>query len=163
MSDQGWRDMIVGERMTVDRAFEDDIEASPFSRQQWGLVMTAVEFEVIGDQQSGYRLTADTSKLGHVLPELNKMADQGMAGPGAAGSRGGGSGGGLFGSVKSALGLGNDGDDEQRAAAESLATEYASELQAELEESGKWERVCEQATKKADKADDGHEGHEAGN
>ena len=149
MSDQGWRDMIVGERMTVDRAFEDRIQSSPFSRQQWGLVMTAVEFQVTGDEEAGYRLTADTSKLGHVLPELDRMADQGMAGPGAAGSRGGGGGSGLLGSVKSALGLGGGGD-EQRAAAETLATEYASALQDELEESGKWERVCEQATDEPD-------------
>lgn len=145
MSDDGWRDMIVGERMTVDRAFEDRIEASPFSRQQWGLVMTAVEFQIDGDDESGYHLVADTSKLGHVLPEIDRMADQGMGGREATPS--GSGGGGIFGSVKSAIGLGGGGsDDEQREAAESLAREYASALQSELEEAGKWERVCERAT-----------------
>lgn len=144
MSDQGWRDMIVGERMTVDRAFEERISASPFSRQQWGLVMTAVEFQISGDVDAGHQLVADTSKLGHILPELDRMANQGMAGPGAASS--GRGGGGLFGSIKSALGIGDGADDEQREAAERMATEYAKELQSELEESGKWETVVERAT-----------------
>lgn len=150
MSEDSWRDMIVGERMTVDRAFEDRIEASPFSRQQWGLVMTAVEFQITGDEESGYQLVADTSKLGHVLPELDRMASQGMGGSGAAaGGQGLGSSdsGGFLESVKDALGLGSgEADDEQREAAKMLATEYAKQLQTELEESGKWEKICTRAS-----------------
>lgn len=150
MSEDSWRDMIVGERMTVDRAFEDRIEASPFSRQQWGLVMTAVEFQIAGDEESGYQLVADTSNLGHVLPELDRMASQGMGGSGAApGGQGLGSrdSDGFLESVKDALGLGSGGaDDEQREAAKTLVTEYAKQLQTELEESGKWEKICTRAS-----------------
>jgi len=45
MSDD-WTDRIAGERMAVDKQFADRVEGSSFSNQQWGLVMTAVEFEI---------------------------------------------------------------------------------------------------------------------
>ena len=148
MTNDAWRDMIVGERMSVDRSFDDRIRASPFSRQQWGLVMTAVEFQIEKDGESSYRLIADTSKLGHVLPEIDRMASQGMGDPGAASGRGSS---GLFGSVKSALGLGGSAqNDEQREAAERLTSDYARELQSELEENGKWDLVVERATADVD-------------
>jgi len=65
--------------------------------------------------------------------------------PGGAGGSGG-SGGGLVDSIKGALGLGGSGgsdgpSDEELDAAERLVQEYADELQAHLEEVGKWEQV----------------------
>ena len=119
-----WTDRIVGDRMTVDQQFTDRVESSPFSRQQWGLVMTAIEFEIENpSDDEAAQLVADTSALSSVIPELDSMDEHPMAGPsGPSGSGGrGGSGDGVIGGIKDALGLGGDGDDadldEERLAA----------------------------------------------
>ncbi|PSP77858.1 hypothetical protein BRC81_09270 [Halobacteriales archaeon QS_1_68_20] len=141
-----WRDLIVGARMTVDQEFAPRVAESQFSRQQWGLIMTAVEFEVEHPEDpERARIVADTSKLPAVMPELDDV-DATMAGPAAAGGTPDRSGGILDG-IKNLLG-GDDGDsDEQRrAAAESLAQEYAAELQAHLESTGRWDEVRQAAS-----------------
>lgn len=150
MTDNDWTGRIAGERMSVDQQFTDRVEASSFSNQQWGLVMTAIEFEIEGasDPESA-RIVADTSKLGSIMPELDRVGNQApMGGPGD--SRGG-SGGGLLSGVKSMLGIdGGDGDDEQTAEAERLAQAYADELQSELETKDRWDSVCEAAAESPD-------------
>ncbi|WP_200531535.1 DUF5799 family protein [Halorubrum sp. LN27] len=142
-----WTDAIVGERMTVDNQFNDRVSASRFSSQEWGLIMTATEFEIedAGDPEEA-RIVADTSNLPAIMPELENVRSQVAAMGGAPGGDGGkgGSGGGLVDSIKGALGLGggNDGpSDEELDAAERLVQEYADELQAHLEEVAKWEQV----------------------
>jgi len=140
-----WQDHIVGARMAVDQEFADRVAESQFSRQQWGLIMTAVEFDLEhpGDPDRA-RIVADTSKLPHIMAELDNVQRQTAA---MQGGRDPGGGGGLFDSVKSALGLGGDdgADEELRLAAESLAREYASELQAHLEAEGRWQTVRDAA------------------
>ncbi|AQL41235.1 hypothetical protein BV210_00255 [Halorientalis sp. IM1011] len=141
-----WTDRIVGDRMTVDQQFTDRVESSQFSRQQWGMVMTAIEFDIENPtDQEAATLVADTSALPSVIPELDSMDDHPMAGPGGPGGSVGDTGGGMFGGIKDALGLGSDEDDdldeERLAAAERLADEYAAELQAHLEETGKWSAI----------------------
>lgn len=141
MTRKAWQERIVGERMTVDNRFADRVAASEFTRQQWGLVMTAVEFEIAHpEDEERARLVADTSKLPQILPELDRVQQQMDA---MAGGAGGGDGGGLVDAVKGALGLGGGGgpDPERREAAEALTREYAEELQALLEERGRWEEV----------------------
>jgi len=138
----GWQDQIVGERMTVDQEFADRVRASSLSRPQWGLVMTAVEFEIRdADDPEAAAMVADTSKLEHVLPEMANVDDQmnAMAG----GSGGSSSGSGVVGGIKNALGLGGGGDDNEELAEEStqLAQAYADELQAHLENEGRWDDV----------------------
>ncbi|WP_435095015.1 DUF5799 family protein [Halorubrum sp. N11] len=143
-----WTDAIVGERMTVDNQFTDRVSASRFSSQEWGLIMTATEFEIENaDDPADARIVADTSSLPAIMPELENVRSQVAAmggGPGDTGGSGG-SGGGLVGSIKSALGLGGGGSDgpsdEEIDDAERLVQEYADELQARLEEVGKWEQV----------------------
>lgn len=140
MADQTWTDLIVGDRMTVDQQFNDRVTASEFTRQEWGLVMTAVEFEIENPEDADdARIVANTSKLEHVMPELDNIKQQ-------MNPMGGGSGsdsGGIISSVKSALGMGeSDGADEEKTrAAERLTQEYADELQAHLEEKGKWSQI----------------------
>jgi len=136
--------MIAGARMTVDQEFAERVMESQFSRQQWGLVMTAVEFDVEdAEDPDAARIVADTSKLEHVLPELDQL-EQSMNAMGAGGG-GGGGGGGIVDSIKGLLG-GDDGADEGRkAAAEALAQEYATELQAHLEASGRWDEIRQAA------------------
>ncbi|VTT87859.1 hypothetical protein DM2_1193 [Halorubrum sp. DM2] len=143
-----WTDAIVGERMTVDNQFNERVAASRFSSQEWGLIMTATDFEIENaDDPESARVVADTSSLPAIMPELENLRSQ-MAGMGGApgGAEGGNSGGGLVDSIKGALGLGGGGgsggaSDEELEAAERLVQEYADELQAHLEEVGKWEQV----------------------
>ncbi|WP_144921031.1 DUF5799 family protein [Halorubrum salsamenti] len=142
-----WTDAIVGERMTVDNQFTDRVSASRFSSQEWGLIMTATEFEIEdADDPDDARIVADTSSLPAIMPELENVRSQVAAMGGAPGGDGGsgGSGGGLVDSIKGALGLGGGDDgpsDEELDAAERLVQEYADQLQAHLEEVGKWEQV----------------------
>ncbi|OYR39083.1 hypothetical protein DJ82_11655 [Halorubrum sp. Ib24] len=142
-----WTDAIVGDRMTVDNQFTDRVSASRFSSQEWGLIMTATELEIedAADPEEA-RIVADTSSLPAIMPELENVRSQ-VAAMGGAPDRGdgGGAGGGLVDSIKGALGLGGSGggggSDEELAAAEQLVQEYADELQAHLEDNGKWEQV----------------------
>lgn len=151
MSDQ-WTDLIVGDRMTVDQQFSDRVTNSQFSNQQWGLVMTAVEFEIEQpDDEEHAQLVADTSNLPAIMPELDNIDQVGpMGGAGGPGQRGGNDGSGLLGGVKDALGLGGgseeseagtDIDQDKLEAAEALAQEYATQLQSQLEDGGKWAEV----------------------
>ncbi|WP_353633783.1 DUF5799 family protein [Halobacterium sp. NMX12-1] len=137
-----WQDLVVGARMAVDQEFTERVRGSSLSNSQWGLVMTAVEFDVedAADPENA-RIVADTSKLEHVLPEMQNVDDQMAMGGGARGQSN--SGGGVVGGIKDALGLGSDDDggEELEAEATKLAGEYADALQSHLEDEGKWESV----------------------
>ena len=149
MTERGWQDLVVGDRMAVDQEFAQRVSDSQFSRQEWGLIMTAVEFEIEnpGDAEQA-RVVADTSKVEQVMPELENIQNQ-MGAMGGAGGGGQTGGGGIFDSVKDALGLGGDGgggvDHDRLDAATRLAEEYAGELQQRLEAQGKWAQVREAA------------------
>jgi hypothetical protein len=142
-----WTDRIVGDRMRVDQEFNDRVVASEFSSQEWGLIMTAVEFEIEHPEDpERARIVANTEKLPQVMPELDNIKQQMNAMGGAGGGKSDDSGGGgLFGSIKSAFGLGGGGgggsDKQKLAAAEELTQEYADALQQRLESTGKWEQV----------------------
>ena len=145
MSNREWSDKIAGDRMAVDQEFASTVENSQFSRQQWGLIMTAVEFEVEGSADGEDRLVANTDNLPHIMSELDNVGGS-MGGMGAmdgGGSDGSDGGGGVLGSVKNALGMGgDDGTDRERIdAAERLTQRYADALQERLEERGKWDDV----------------------
>ena len=145
-----WTDRIVGERMQVDKEFSEKVAASHFSRQQWGLIMTAVEFDIENPEDpDAARLVADTSKLPSIAPELERMEQRGGAG-GMGGmadaakvdEESDDSSGGFLGGVKDALGIGGGTNErEQLAAAEEMAQMYADQLQDKLEARGKWETV----------------------
>ena len=148
MSESDWTDRIVGERMQVDQEFNEKVAASNFSNQQWGLIMTAVEFEIENpDDPESARLVANTSKVESIVPELENIDQRtGMAAQGGGGS---GSSGGLLDGVKNALGLGGGGggvDREQLAAAEEMAQLYAGDLQDKLQSRGKWDEICDLAS-----------------
>ncbi|MCU4718714.1 DUF5799 family protein [Halapricum hydrolyticum] len=149
MSDNSWRDMLAAERMRVDRQFEDRVQSSSFTRQQWGLVMTAVEFDVENPADpDAARLIADTSKLSSVMPQIKQMEQSGGAMGGAAG--GGGGGGGLLSKLASVLpGGGGSGGGKRQREAESLAEEYAEKLQERLEKRDRWQSIREQAAQES--------------
>jgi len=131
--------------MQVDQQFTDQVVNSQFSNQQWGLIMTAVEFEIdTPERPKEASLVANTENLDQILPELDKI-DRGMGGAGPGGD-GGGSSGGLLDAIGTLIpGVGGDDtgvDDEQRAAAVALTDEYATQLQAHLEKQGRWADLC---------------------
>ena len=135
MSTRPWEDRIVGDRMTVDQEFTDTVESSQFSRQQWGLIMTAVEFDIENPSDESAALVADTEKLPHVMDELD---DIDARNPMAASDD---SSGGILDSIGGLFGGGDDDHDEQLAAAERLTGRYADQLQSHLEERGKWDEI----------------------
>jgi hypothetical protein len=140
-----WQDALAGERMKVDQEFAPRVRESPLSNQQWGLVMTAVEFEFErATDPERARIVANTERLEHVLPEIRAMDEGRPGGPTGSGGGGSGSGGGIVDAVKRALGLGGGGDD-LRAVAEELAADYAEEFQAHLERQGSFEEVRRRA------------------
>lgn len=143
MSQSNWTDAIVGERMAVDQQFSGRVRESSFSNQEWGLIMTATEFEIEdADDPEAARIVAETSKLPAIMPEVEKMSES-MGQMGGA-PRSGGSSGGIVDSVKKALGMGGGGDGaglERLDAAEELVQEYADALQSHLEDNGRWEQV----------------------
>lgn len=164
-----WTDKLVGARMRVDSEFTSEVDNSQFSRQEWSLIMTAVEFDVENPGDPGEaRLVADTTKIRDILPEVQRVAEmQGMQAYGRQRSSGLGPslGGGLLDTVKDALGLGggrsdgggsdgggsgggvnrgdtvSDVDEETVSAAASLVDHYASRLQSHLERKDRWEEV----------------------
>ncbi|QCJ48239.1 MULTISPECIES: DUF5799 family protein [Haloprofundus] len=141
---QNWTDSIVGERMTVDREFNQRIRDSAFTSQEWGLVMTATEFEIENaDDPENARIVANTEKVPQIIPELENVRSQ-MQSMGGAPERSNRGGGGIVDSIKGALGLGSGGggvDQEKLERAERLTQEYADELQSHLEQKGKWQQV----------------------
>jgi len=137
-----WKDRVVGERMSVDDEFGEQVEASSFSRQQWGLIMTAINFRIENPEDpETARLTVDTGKLPQVMPEIDNVEKQ-MASMGAGGSGSTSSGEGFLGGVKRALGFGGGDESERYEEAETLVREYASLLQERLEENGRWSEAC---------------------
>ncbi|WP_148416310.1 DUF5799 family protein [Haloferax sp. KTX1] len=138
-----WTDSIVGDRMTVDREFNEQVMNSRFNSQEWGLIMTATEFEIENaDDPEAARIVADTEKVPQIIPELDNIRSQ-MGGMGGGGDDSS-SAGGIVDSIKGALGMGGGGkkgEQEKLEAAERLTQEYADALQDHLEKKGKWNQV----------------------
>lgn len=141
----GWRDKLAGARMRVDQDFNQRVLDSQFSNQEWGLIMTAIEFGIDSPERPAEaEMTANTENLEQIMPELENLP-QGMARPGGGG---GGDSGGVIDSLKSVLGFdgsdtnGSSVNEDELAAATALVEEYAGELQAHLEERGRWADVC---------------------
>jgi hypothetical protein len=139
-----WSDRIVGARMAVDSEFSSQVDNSVFSRQEWGLVMTAVEFDIENaDDDAAAELVANTDSLRDVLPELERAREAQAAM--AAGREPDDSGGGFVDNLKNALGFGgNDADEideDQLREARRLADAYATELQSYLESNGRWAEI----------------------
>ncbi|WP_254534581.1 DUF5799 family protein [Halomarina litorea] len=151
---RNWTDRIVGTRMAVDREFEERLGQSEFERQEWGLVMTAVEFDIENPEDpESARLVGDTENLPAIVPELERIANENPMGGGSKKQSSG-----VLGSLKNALGMGGDDskfDESKVQAAEALVAEYTDMLQARLEDNGRWAEICEAArtSKEAEGAD----------
>jgi hypothetical protein len=141
-----WSEHLAGARMQVDSRFNDRILDSQFSNQEWGIIMTAVEFEIdTPENPDQAQLLANTDNIPAVIGELDTDQARHPAAPAETESSGG-----LLDRLGSLLGGGGSegsDDSEKLDAAEQLAEEYAVELQAFLEEEGRWGSVCESATR----------------
>jgi hypothetical protein len=137
-----WRDSIAGARMQVDQQFQSRIQQSQFTSQEWGLIMTAIEFDIERpDDPDRAQLVADTSQLDQILPELDRIQQE-MGGTGGTGP--GSSPGGIVEQFKDLLSPSSNssnGGGDREAAATALAEEYARDLQTYLEKRGRWEDI----------------------
>lgn len=147
-SDVAWQDMVVGDRMAVDKEFGPQVEHSQFTRQEWGLIMTATDFYIEHPKdEERARIVADAENVPAIVPEFENLEQaQAMGASGGMGAPGGKGGGSLLDSVKDALGIGGGGgaaaaDEETVEAARKLTQAYADELQSRLEEQDRWDEV----------------------
>jgi hypothetical protein len=145
MSD-AWTDNLAGARMQVDQQFNDRILDSQFSNQEWGLIMTAVEFDIENPgQPEEATLVADTEDLEQVIPELDKIKQQ-MGGSSDPTNQDSSSGllGGRLGKYLDALQSSSQSSNhhQQLNNATTLVNEYALELQRFLEAEGRWTDIC---------------------
>jgi len=144
-----WADRLAGARMQVDQQFQETLESSEFTNQEWGLVMTAVEFDMEhADDPDRAQLVADKEKLAEIIPELDKIQQEmgGAARPKDSGP----SGDGIFGRFRQYLDnltseRSSTPDHERMAAAKVLVDEYTQELQAHLEKTDRWEDIRQAA------------------
>jgi hypothetical protein len=142
----GWRDQLAGARMQVDQQFNDRVLSSEFSNQEWGLIMTAVEFDIEDPEDpETAELVANTDHIDQIMPELDNLP-QGL---GASPDSQSDSSGGFLSSVKNALGLSpstvDEPDSDDFEAATALVEEYTAALQAHLEDEKQWAAVCSAA------------------
>ena len=140
-----WTDRLAGARMQVDQQFQDRVAESEFTSQEWGLIMTAVEFEIDdpGDPEAA-RLVADTSKFGDIVPELENIKQEmgAQQPPRETGGEG------ILGRLRQLFGSSGEEtttDEERLDEARSLVEAYASALQRHLEARGRWEEIREAA------------------
>ena len=150
--DNRWTDYLAGARMQVDQQFSEQVRASEFTNQQWGLIMTAVEFDIEHPADPDQaELVANTDDVEAIIPELDAIEQQTVGGTAPGGS--GGSGESLLGRIRSYFGGGSDGDDDQYREAVALVDEYTTQLQALLREEGRWQELCAAAAEAEAKAE----------
>ncbi len=147
-----WTDLLAGARMQVDQQFQEHLEQSDFTNQEWGLVMTAVDFEIQhADDPERAQLVADQEQIRQIIPELDNIQQQmgGAAQPVESNPDGGG----MFGRLRQYLGfLSSDTasskpDKERLTAAKTLVEEYTEQLEAYLRERERWEEIRKAAAK----------------
>lgn len=137
----GWQEMIIADRMAVDREFQERVNESSFSNQGWELVMTAVEFEIVNPEDpDAAHIEVNSEHIDSVLPAM-KEAEKALGAPQQGGSSFTDK---IASELKGFLDRGQD-DAKRKAEAEQLAGEYANVLHSRLQRQGKWEQVCHQA------------------
>jgi len=140
-----WYSRAAHERVQVDQTFNARLRDKPVTAHQWGLLMTAIEFDIVNPEEpERARIVPDVSKVDSVLEQVKEAEDASNApAPDSPG---------VVERVKRTLGL-SDPEDPYKRAARSLASQYATELQEELEEQGRWEESCQRAAKENAKAE----------
>ncbi|WP_302080172.1 DUF5799 family protein [Salinibaculum rarum] len=144
-----WTDRLAGARMQVDQRFQETLDASSFTNQEWGLVMTAIDWDIENPEQpDAATLVADTSKLSDIIPELENIQQE-MGGAQRPVEKGPDTSG-IFGRLKRYihdLQSNSSGESSRKRFedAKELVDGYTVELQSYLEERGQWEDICQAA------------------
>lgn len=149
-----WTDMLAGARMQVDQQFQRRLEGSDFTNQEWGLIMTAVDFKILNaDDPEEAQLVADRDKIQQIIPELDSIQRQmgGAARPVESNPDGSG----MFGRIKQYLNFLSDDtsgepDEERLAKAKVLVDEYTEQLEAYLRDRDRWDEIREAAANQQD-------------
>jgi hypothetical protein len=141
-----WTDQLAGARMQVDQRFQDTLEASSFTNQEWGLVMTAIDWDIENpDTPEEAKLVADTDKLSEIIPELENIQSQ-MGGAQRPVEDGPDTSG-FLGRIKRYLhdltsNTSGQSSKKRYNDAVELVEGYTVELQTFLEERGRWQEIC---------------------
>jgi hypothetical protein len=152
-----WTDKLARARIQVDKEFHEAIERSQFTEQEWGLVMTAVEWRVANPTDPDHaKLVAETDNVEDILPQLTRIrrdVQTAAAGPDAARQRSLAEGfsGWINGFVEMLSRAVSGGSTDSRVeAADALAAEYAERVQDYLERRGRWDDIRQAAAEAAD-------------
>jgi hypothetical protein len=141
-----WTDQLAGARMQVDQRFQDTLEASSFTNQEWGLVMTAIDWDIENpDTPEEAELVADTDQLSEIIPELENIQNQ-MGGSQRPVEEGPDTQG-FLGRIKRYIhdltsNTSSQSSKKRYNDAVELVEGYTMELQSFLEERGRWADVC---------------------
>jgi len=149
-----WTDQLAGARMQVDQRYQDVLDASDFSNQEWGLVMTAIDWDIENPEDpEEATLVADKSKLPDIVPELRTIQKEmgGSPTPVEEGPNTEGFLGRLRQYVHHLRGD-NESSEKKLGDAEELVDGYTLELQEFLEERGRWEDLCAAAARQQKQA-----------
>ena len=141
-----WTDQLAGARMQVDQRFQDTLEASSFTSQEWGLVMTAIDWDIENPKTpEEAELVADTDQLSEIIPELENIQNQ-MGGAQRPVEEGPDTRG-FLGRIKRYVhdltsNASGESSKKRYNDAVELVEGYTIELQSYLEERGRWEEIC---------------------
>jgi hypothetical protein len=141
-----WTDQLAGARMQVDQRFQDTLEASSFTNQEWGLVMTAIDWDIENPETpEEAELVADTDQLSEIIPELENIQSQ-MGGSQRPVEEGPDTQG-FLGRIKRYIhdltsNTSSQSSTKRYNDAVELVEGYTMELQSFLEERGRWADVC---------------------
>ena len=141
-----WTDQLAGARMQVDQRYQETLDGSSFSNQEWGLVMTAIDWDIENPENpEEAELVPDTHKLSDIIPELENIQQQ-MGGASQPVEEGPDTSG-FLGRIKQYVhDLTSDASGESSQKRYNDAVElvegYTMELQSYLEERGRWEDIC---------------------
>lgn len=144
-----WTDRLAGARMRVDQQFQDKLVESEFTSQEWGLIMTAVEFEVeYADDPEKARLRANKEKLEEIIPELQNIQKEMGGSPRPVESAPTGES--TLGRIKQYLHqlrpeTPAQNDSERLSEARVMTDEYAHDLQKFLEKRDRWDEIRQAA------------------
>jgi hypothetical protein len=140
---EDWTNHLAGARMAVDQQFEDRVLASDFSNQQWGLIMSAVEFRIErAAEPEVASLVVETEQVEAIVPELNKIQSQMGGAPGADQQGGSDS---AMDRLKGWLGMDQQNEADQLAEATDLVEAYGEHLERYLKDQDRWEDICAKA------------------
>lgn len=134
-------ELLIGHRMNADKVFASRVAESRFSRAEWDLIMSIVEFEIDdpSDPETA-KLLPVTDDLDDALAATDEIPTVNASDPYSAGSPQSES---FLDRLTNWIGRFSL-DDERREKATVLVNEYAATLQGQLRQRDVWDELCEE-------------------